>query len=218
VAIAPTGSGRIVISTAMDAWRYRDDAGAFDRFWRSVVAEGASAGAPLRLEFENNLGTPGSRQPFTVRYRSMALASAVEASAVARCDHAQAIRLWPAGAPGVLRGELPIAGGTSCTVEATVNDATVTRGIAVSGAPSHPVDETLATLERHARATGGIVIRLRPSGATARQAVEEVVQATSRPAVQTKWDVYPMRAAWWILPFAGCLSAEWWLRRRNGLK
>ncbi len=220
VVIVPTGSGRLVISTAMDAWRYRDDDGkAFDRFWRSVVAEGAAAGAPLRLEFENNLGMPGSRQPFTLRYRSMELASAVEASAVARCDHAQAIRLWPAGAPGVLRGELPIAGGTSCTVEATVNDATVTRGIAVSTAQSRPADVTLAELGRRARASGGVVtdedtlVRLRAFGAPARSAS---AKATARQAGAAR--IHPMRAAWWILPFAGCLSAEWWLRRRHGLR
>jgi hypothetical protein len=29
---------------------------------------------------------------------------------------------------------------------------------------------------------------------------------------------HPMRSTWWILPFAICLSAEWWLRRRGGLR
>jgi hypothetical protein len=29
---------------------------------------------------------------------------------------------------------------------------------------------------------------------------------------------HPMRSAWWIAPFAFCLSAEWWLRRRAGLR
>jgi hypothetical protein len=29
---------------------------------------------------------------------------------------------------------------------------------------------------------------------------------------------HPMRSTWWILPFASCLSAEWWLRRRRGLR
>ena len=29
---------------------------------------------------------------------------------------------------------------------------------------------------------------------------------------------HPMRSTWWILPFALCLSAEWWLRRRRGLR
>jgi hypothetical protein len=28
----------------------------------------------------------------------------------------------------------------------------------------------------------------------------------------------PMRSVWWMLPFAACLSAEWWLRRRRGLR
>jgi hypothetical protein len=28
---------------------------------------------------------------------------------------------------------------------------------------------------------------------------------------------HPMRSAWWILPFALALSAEWWMRRRRGL-
>jgi hypothetical protein len=118
------------------------------------------------------------------------------------------IRLWPAGSPAVLRGELPIADGTSCTVEATVNDATVTRGIAVSRAPSRPVAETLAKLERHARATGGIV-------------TDEDNLHLLGPEPQrspTAMPVRPMHSALWILPFAGCLSAEWWLRRRLGLR
>jgi len=29
---------------------------------------------------------------------------------------------------------------------------------------------------------------------------------------------HPMRSAWWFAPFAACLSAEWWLRRRRGLR
>jgi hypothetical protein len=28
---------------------------------------------------------------------------------------------------------------------------------------------------------------------------------------------YPMRSAWWIVPFALALSGEWWSRRRRGL-
>jgi hypothetical protein len=29
---------------------------------------------------------------------------------------------------------------------------------------------------------------------------------------------HPMRSVWWIVPFGACLSAEWWLRRRRGLR
>jgi hypothetical protein len=238
VVIALTGSGRIVISTAMDAWRYRDDdGGTFDRFWRSVVAEGAAAGAPLRLQFEHAIGVPGSRQQFTVRYRGMTPPSTIEANAVARCgppsplrdfggtsplsqpsgvsfpraasaDRAETIRLWPTGAPGVMRGEVPIGDHGACTVDAAVNDARVTRGIAVSTATSRPADDTLAELERRARASGGAVTDEDNLGALAQQT----------PRSPTLMPVRPMRAAWWILPFAGCLSIEWWLRRRVGLR
>jgi hypothetical protein len=40
----PVGSGRLIVSGALDAWRYRDrDANAFDRFWRSAIAGAAQA-------------------------------------------------------------------------------------------------------------------------------------------------------------------------------
>ena len=29
---------------------------------------------------------------------------------------------------------------------------------------------------------------------------------------------HPMRSVWWIVPFAACLSVEWWQRRRRGLR
>jgi hypothetical protein len=31
-------------------------------------------------------------------------------------------------------------------------------------------------------------------------------------------ETHPMRSPWWIVPFAACLSAEWWLRRRAELR
>jgi hypothetical protein len=37
-------------------------------------------------------------------------------------------------------------------------------------------------------------------------------------APSTRQVRHPMRSAWWMLPFAVCLSAEWWLRRRKGLR
>ena len=226
VVIAPTGAGRIVVATAMDAWRYRDDdGGAFDRFWRSVVAEAAAAGAPLRIEFDNAIAVPGSRQQFVVRHRSMTPPPAIEANAVMRCgpplqftaapspaaaaaDRAETIRLWPAGAPGVLRGELPMAVDGACIVEVTVDGATVRRGLAVSNAPTRSAEEALAQLERYARGSGGVV--------TDKDNLDAVVVAT--PPVRATIPVQPMRSAWWLVQFAGCLSVEWWLRRRTGLR
>jgi hypothetical protein len=36
------------------------------------------------------------------------------------------------------------------------------------------------------------------------------------PPVRTT--THPMRSGFWILPFAACLSGEWWLRRKRGLR
>jgi hypothetical protein len=61
IVMSPMGNGRVLVSGAMDAWRHRDaDGGAFDRFWKSVVAEAAIDSAALQLRFEARLATPGT--------------------------------------------------------------------------------------------------------------------------------------------------------------
>jgi hypothetical protein len=43
----PVGRGRLIVSGALDAWRYRDrDTDAFDRFWRSAIS-GAAQATPI---------------------------------------------------------------------------------------------------------------------------------------------------------------------------
>ena len=207
------GNGRIIVSGAMDAWRHRDaDTAAFDRFWAAVTAEGAMLGERLRVEFDQSLGRPGSRVPFTVRYRTMTPVTSIEASAISRCsERARNIRLWPSGPPGVFSGELPIDAAAACTVEIAVNDARTMRGIAVAGAPAPPVHETLAAFERAARASGGVV--------TDEDNLDPIrVLNGQTPHARESARVYPMRSPLWMLPFAGLLSIEWWLRRRQGLR
>ena len=222
VIATPAGDGRIIVSGAMDAWRYRDaDAAAFDRFWTTVAADGARLAARLRVEFGEPIGQPGGRMPFTVRYRSMRAPASIEASAIARCaGRAQNVRLWPAGSLQTLHGEVAIPAAATCTVEVAVNDVRVVRGFAIAAAPSRPIAETFAGLERAVHASGGVVtdeddigVRLRSVGASARSAF---AKATARQAAVES--VHPMRSPFWILPFAGLLSIEWWLRRRKGLR
>jgi hypothetical protein len=45
-----------------------------------------------------------------------------------------------------------------------------------------------------------------------------VRQVRDRAAPDVATTVHPMRSAWWIVPFAGLLCAEWMLRRRQGLR
>jgi hypothetical protein len=213
VTATPAGNGRIIVSGAMDAWRHRDaDAAAFDRFWTTVVAEGALLGKRLLLELDEPIGRPGSRTSFIARYRSMQPPPLSDASAVARCgDRAHSVRLWPAGSSTAFRGELPVDATTSCTVEVVVNDTVAVSGVAVAQTPSVPVAETLATLERTVHATGGVVTD--EDNVTLQPVSPKPQRGEGGPAT-----THPMRAVWWLLPFAGCLSVEWWLRRRNGLR
>jgi hypothetical protein len=53
----PVGRGRLIVSGALDAWRYRDrDADSFDRFWRLTIASAAAATPPA-------VATPAEAQP-----------------------------------------------------------------------------------------------------------------------------------------------------------
>lgn len=219
----PSGNGRIIVSGAMDAWRYRDsDSGpstslkssAFDRFWRSLAAQGAAAGEALTLTFDRSLVATGSRARFTLRDRRLEPRSSVEASAVSRCNDGPAApaRVWPTGTIGEFAGELPAASTGHCTIEAAVDDRQVSGAIAIVDRPERGIDVTLANLEALARGSGGTIARAGDEAAMTR-----LLTATA-PPVPRVVSVHPMRQPWWILPFAGCLSVEWWLRRRNGIR
>lgn len=215
IVMSPMGNGRVIVSGAMDAWRHRDaDGGAFDRFWKSVVAEAAVDSAPLRLAFEERLATPGSTMAFEVHDRRMQPPAAIAMTATAACGDrpSSAVRLWPAGGPGVFTGRLPIDDADACQLTVAVADGgQATAGIAVARAASRGVSQTVEKLERYAKTSGGIVMK----------------DGDERAAAATSWSfapstvpmpVRPMRSPWWILPFAACSSVEWWLRRRSGLR
>ena len=209
----PTGNGRIIVSGAMDAWRYRHlDSGAFDRFWTSLLAQGSALGAGLQLTFERGIAARGSRARFTVRDRRLGPRAIVEASAVAHCEgETQPIRLWPGGTVGEFVGEVPAAQQGGCTVEVMAGDRRAAGSIAIADQPVSGTEVTLAKLERQVRASGGVV-------ASAGEEEEVALAIAGADRMSRVVSVHPMREPWWMLPFAALLSAEWWLRRRNGLR
>ena len=209
----PTGSGRIIVAGAMDAWRYRGlNQGGFDRFWTSLVAEGAALGESLQMQFDQEIASRGSRARFTVSDRRLEPRGTIAASAVAHCDSGtHTIRLWPGGTEGEFTGEVPAAERGMCTVVATVDERSVTGSIAIVDRPARGTELTLAKLERQARVSGGVIARAGDERTVTGQLA--AVATTSRVV-----SVHPMRQPWWILPFAACLSAEWWLRRRDALR
>jgi len=208
----PMGKGTVVVSGAMDAWRYRDQ-GAFDRFWTSLVFDAATAGTALRIDLATSLASRGERVPFTIRRRSFALTSAAEMTVTARCgDEAPSpIRVWPTGTMHEFGGELAVSG-AACVVEATAGDQVARASLAITAHPRRGVESTLGQLERAVAATGGTVHAIGEDSALATR-----LMASFTPTSQIV-SVRPMRDWWWMFPFVGCLAIEWWLRRRDGLR
>ena len=210
----PAGAGRIIIAGAMDSWRYRHlDNGGFDRFWRSLAAEGAAAGEGLTLAFATGVMERGARTALVLRDRHMVPAASSEAGVVQRCGDgpAQPVRVWPRGSIGEFAGEVTALGPGPCTVEATVGDRQATASVAVVDHAFRAVDDTLAKLERRVRASGGVVANAGDEPAVLSVLADRNISSRDVTA-------YPMRSAWWMLPFGACLSIEWWLRRRGGLR
>ncbi len=213
IASMPRGDGRLLLSGAMDAWRFRAaDNGAFDRFWQSTIAGLALAvPPPIAISVEPPLLEPGTTADIAVRVRSRDIGPV---SAV--LDRSQPIRLFPDPEAGVYRGrfETTTAAGRSM-VE-----------VRVAGARPRSASRTLLTHPD--------VHRARPSAVPALNLLASSHRGIDVAAADT-WDLErflrvaiaspraplvrrPMRSAWWMLPFAVCLSAEWWLRRRRGLR
>ena len=207
----PHGRGRLLISGAMDAWRYRAAAdGAFDRFWQATVAALALA-APPPLEVVVTPPAPGPRERAEVSVR---LRSSAPVPVAASVDGIP-IRLWPEAEAGVFRGTFTarsapgrmemtaMAGGErpyDITYEVLVQDGVAAdRGV---GAP-------LALLSASRRGIDVTPQRLGELGAFVRESVNAAAAGVERR---------PLRASWWLFAFAASLCAEWWLRRRRGLR
>ena len=207
--LTPSGEGAVLVSGAMDAWRYRAADAAFDRFWTSVAAQSAATGRALQIDFTNRPAISGTRQRFHVRARSMEPSGAIEASAIARCGaSAEAIRLWPAAAATFV-GDLAVAPASRCELDVSVGALRASSGIAVADNAALSTSQSLRALEQMAARAGGTVARVED---LASASVADPARASARSPY------HPLRSPWWILPFAVCLSGEWWLRRRDGLR
>ena len=185
---AAVGPGRLMVSTALDAWRFRDtQSGAFDRFWRLAIAEAADATpAPLEIVPDRLVLAPGE-----------ATGARILAGPL---TPAERVRILPTVRTGPER--------MSINRDGVHAETTIT---VVPGA-MHPVPDQRALLETWAASHSG---QLLPESRLAElvPALERALAPSSR---LVRW--HPMRSAWWIVPFALTLGAEWWVRRRRGLR
>jgi hypothetical protein len=206
------GHGRIVVSGAVDAWRYRTDGDAFVSFWRALVADAvAAAGDPLRITLSTTSATPGQRVDIQIEGRSaVPMPSTYEAAARLSCGaETTPVRLWPSG-PDRFTGHLTAPETGPCRVHAsmtTLEESSAPLSVHnAAGLPPSDRDD----LSPAVRAYGGLAVR-----AGDEELLVAKLRALATPA-RVPTQVYPMRSPLWIVPFALCLSAEWWIRRRHG--
>jgi hypothetical protein len=215
----PHGSGQVIISGLLDGWRFRaENNEAFERFWTGLIADAAlQSPPPLAMQIDPSVAAPGQpiRIRATVRETEWSRGSQgiavprVTGSIISAGGRAELVRLWPAAAPGVYEGSIaaPAEGRFSLRVESPAGAAetpllirTEARTVATDHSPS---------LTALARSSGGDNF-----DAGRLDAVLERLAQMDAPMTENR--VHPMRSGWWILPFAGLLTAEWTLRRRKG--
>ena len=214
----PVGAGRLLVSGALDAWHYRDPATSnFDQFWTTTIAE-LSAGVPGEIDVAvtRRLVAPGESVAINATVVATALSqnsdrSAEVSAALVKGTDSTFVRLWPTAMPGTFAGSIaaPRDPGTYQLIVSSVSARTVTP-IVVDHAARTPARDDHELVEMFAASRGGTAVpesRLRelPS-----------LLSAALPAVSRVETWHPMRSAWWIVPFALLLGAEWWWRRRRG--
>ena len=216
------GMGRLIVSGALDAWRYRDPAVAsFDVFWRSTIASAADAAIPpVTISLGNAMLAPAERGEISVMLRDASLAPitairgtrARVTASLETPDGRVPIRLWPDGPAGALRGgfRAPTATGTyRIVVTGDGHRADVPLLVAQSVSRPNPDDSDLVAA--WAASHGGPAI-----SESRLDELAPALERSLRPTIRSEtW--YPMRSPWWIIPFALTLGAEWLWRRRRGL-
>jgi hypothetical protein len=215
IVLTPMGAGRVVVVGTMDAWRQRGD-GAFDRFWRAIVARLAEeAGPAVRVTLDPRWVRPGEDVAARITARSVRAVTDWKGTAELSCggDAPVPLRMWPTGAAGAFEARArPDVNASACVVTARIADVgegradlRVTPDAPVAGRAGEGLPDVVAR-------TGGVVVRERE--------VSRVIEAlrAGRATDRAPESRHPMRSFWWMFPFVACLAAEWWLRRRGGLR
>ena len=219
----PVGAGRVIVSGALDAWRHRTHEGSsFDRFWQTVVAGAAEASAPpIAVTVHPTAASPRTVLNVEVTLRDVALAElssgvpigATVSAAIERDGSRTPIALWPDHEPGRFRGDarVPTTPG-QYRVVVTAGGARAETPVGVLDDAAAPTPDESALLTAWTKTRRGTAI-----SAAQLAALPAALERSLAPAPRLEtW--YPMRSVWWLAPFALALGAEWWSRRRHGLR
>ena len=116
------------------------------------------------------------------------------------------IRVWPTGETGVLQGRFVPPGDGDYAVVATT----------ASGAQGRATLRRSSSGRNAASREEAAAIAAVTGGAATDDPDRIVSHLRALPRRRTITTLYPMRSAWWALPFSLTLCAEWALRRRSG--
>jgi hypothetical protein len=214
IVVSPHGDGRVLLSGALDAWRFRG--GDFDRFWRSTIAGLAlAAPPPIDVRVSPALVVAGERVRIvaTIRRNTFDQAAGDASAVAASVDGREPVRLWPDAARGVFSGTFAAPDGRGVHRVEVVTGATPA---AAGSAPFVVRTEVARALDTNgpplsvlAAAHGGV-----DASPDRLSRLEDHLRA-SMVSPTTKVRVRPMRSAWWMAPFVGFLTIGWWFARKR---
>jgi hypothetical protein len=210
----PLGDGRVLFSGAMDAWRFRGRAGEpFDRFWQSTIAALAiDARHPIDIAVKPGRAAPGETVRVTARVRKLERDRLGNRLSIGAKVRGETVRLWPEAPEGSFSGQFVVDPGTSersLPIAVSLGDgsAEARARLPIDANPRHDDRPPLGLLAASHKG-----VNVGPGGV---QELKRFLQATTVAATERRTR-NPMRSSWWLVPFAGCLAAEWWLRRKAG--
>lgn len=207
--VTPLGHGLLLVSGAIDAWRFRGDGTEWNRYWVRLLADLASR-TPGRLDVTTRAGSRAGQFVLDVRRRSLTAPPTLQVSARQHCgdDIIGPLRVWPGLHLDQFVAEVSTAQ-TSCVARVTAggDEATVMLPAAseASALGARALDEWAPDVIR----AGGHTVTTGAAG------LGELLGRL--PVPDAVDDVrYPMRSPLWMIAFLGALGLEWWLRRRAG--
>jgi hypothetical protein len=197
------GAGQVIVSGALDSWKFRDEkTSGFDEFWRATISRAArEAEDAVAVDVEPNVAMPGERLTVRITVRD------TTARPVVTLD-SSSVGVWPSDHAGEFIARLKAPTDGDHWLRATASGARAEAPVAIRDRVRRAESGDLTTARMLARATGGMAGSLDQVDAALRRNV------TTERRMERWW---PMRAGWWIVPFAGLLGFEWFVRRRRGL-
>jgi hypothetical protein len=197
------GLGQVIVSGALDSWKYRDRAtSGFDGFWRATISRAArEATQDATIEATPNLARPGERVMVRVTVRDTLAVPEVKLDS-------SVIQMWRGDRMGEYVAQVRASAEGEHWLTVVAGPARAEAPLVVRPGITRVGRDEWSTIARVARASGG-------SAGPIDSVITAIRERVIREKRPERW--FPMRSPWWIVAFATLLGLEWLIRRRRGL-